>query len=131
MRHFRRITNRTEIHADGTFNDQTGVGGWAAVVARSTSGRQEGTSICEMEMRAMVEAVKMAEGPCTVIRDYEWLVQNAQRGTPQATCRPLWDELFAAAAGKDVRFAWHKRDQSLGSRLAHQLTRDAGRGRGG
>ena len=60
-----------------------------------------------------------------VISDYEWLVQNAQRGMPQATCRPLWEELFAAAAGKDVEYAWKKRDQSLGSRLAHQLARDA------
>lgn len=123
------MTARTEIHADGTFNDQTGVGGWAAVVARNTSGKQDSTSIYEMELRAMVEAVKMAEGPCTVISDYEWLVQNAQRGTPQATCRPLWDELFTAAAGKDIEYAWKKRDQSLGSRLAHQLARDAARGR--
>lgn len=122
------MTARTEIHSDGTFNDRTGVGGWAAVVARSTSGRQDSTSIYEMELRAMVEAVKMTEGPCTVISDYEWLVQNAQRGTPQATCRPLWDELFAAAAGKDVQFEWRKRDQLLGSRLVHQLAREAARG---
>jgi hypothetical protein len=62
-------------------------------------------------------------------RIYQWLVQNAQRGTPQATCRTLWDELYAAAAGKDVVFEWRRRDQSLGSRLAHQLARDAARGR--
>jgi ribonuclease HI len=123
------MTARPEIYADGTFNDQTGIGGWAAVITRSTSGRQDGTSIYEMELRAMVEAVKMAEGPATVISDYEWLVQNAQRGTPQPTCKPLWDELFAAAAGKDVTFEWNRRGQSLGARLAHQLSRDAARGR--
>ena len=123
------MTARTEIHADGTFNDQTGVGGWAAVVARSTSGRQDTTSIYEMELRAMVEAVKMAEGPCTVISDYEWLVKNAQQGKTQPTCQPLWEELFASAAGKDSEYAWRKRDQSLGSRLAHQLASDAVRGR--
>ena len=77
----------------------------------------------------MGEAVKMAEGACTVFSDYEWLVKNAQQGTPQATCRALWDELFASAAGKDVQFEWKRRDQSLGSRLAHQLARDAARGR--
>ena len=123
------MTARTEIHADGTFNDPTGVGGWTAVVARSKSGRQDNTSIYEIELRAMVEAVKMAEGPCTVISGFEWLVHNALWGTPQATCRPLWDELFAAAAGKDIEYAWKKRDQSLGSRLAHQLAREAVRGR--
>ena len=36
------VTVRTEIHTDGTFNDQSGVGGWAAVVARPTAGLQEG-----------------------------------------------------------------------------------------
>jgi hypothetical protein len=68
------MTARTEIHAAGTFNDRTGVGGWAAVV----------------------EAVKMAEGPCTVISDYQWLVQNAQQGKTQPTCQPLWEELSLA-----------------------------------
>lgn len=47
------MTARTEIHADGTFNEQTGVGGWATVVARTNSGRQDNTSIYEMEPRAM------------------------------------------------------------------------------
>jgi ribonuclease HI len=122
------MTARTEIHADGTFNDQTGVDGWAAVVARCTAGRQDSTSIYEMELRTVVEAVKMAEGPPTVISDYEWLVKNAQQGKTQPTCQPLWEELFACAAGKDIEYAWRKRGQSLGSRLAHQLARDAARG---
>jgi hypothetical protein len=38
-------------------------------------------------------------------------------------------ELYAATAGKDVEFAWWKRDQSLGQRLANQLARDAAKGR--
>ncbi|HEY1188520.1 MAG TPA: hypothetical protein VGE74_12785 [Gemmata sp.] len=57
----------------------------------------------------MAEAVKMAEGPTTGISDYEWLVQNAQRGTPLATYCPLWDERFATTAGKDVTFEWNRR----------------------
>lgn len=69
----------------------------------------------------------MVEGPCTVINDYEWLVKNAQQGKTEPTCQPLWEELYAAAAGKDIEYAWRKRDQTLGSRLAHQLARDAAR----
>lgn len=53
-----------------------------------------------------------------------WLVQNAQRGMPQATCRLLWDKRFAAV-GKDIEYAWRNRDQSFGSRLAYQLAWDA------
>jgi hypothetical protein len=63
------MTSRTEIHCDGTYNDQTGVGGWAAVSARTSSGRQDVTSSYEMELRALVETVKMADGPCSVISD--------------------------------------------------------------
>jgi ribonuclease HI len=120
---------RTEIHADGTFNDQTKEGGWAAVVGRTSTGRQSGTFSYEMELRALVEAVKMAEGPCTVISDHEGLVGIAQRGMTPQYCQPVWQELYAAAAGKDVTFEWRRRNQSLGSRLAHQLARDAAKGR--
>jgi hypothetical protein len=44
-------------------------------------------------------------------------------------CRPLWDEPYAAAAVKDVLFERRRRDQSLGSQPAHQLARDAAKGR--
>jgi ribonuclease HI len=124
------VTNRTEIHTDGTFNDQTGTGGWAAVIARSTSGRQEGTSSYEMELRGLVQAVKMADGPCTIVSDHEGIIGLARDGRTPRMCRPLWDELYATAAGKDIEFEWRKRDQSLGSRLAHQIARDAARARG-
>ena len=123
------MTERTEIHTDGTFNDQTKVGGWAAVIARSTAGRQEGTSSYEMDLRALVEAVKMADGPCTVVSDHEGIVGIARDGRTPRMCRPLWEELYATATGKDIEFAWRKRDQSLGQRLAHQLSREAARGR--
>lgn len=48
------MPDRTETHTVGTFNDQTGVGGWATVVAHTSAGRQTGTSVYEMELRAMV-----------------------------------------------------------------------------
>jgi ribonuclease HI len=123
------MTHRTEIHTDGTFNDQTGVGGWAAIVARTSTGRQADTSSYEMELRALVEAAKMAEGPCTIISDYEGMIRTAQQGKTPETCKAVWEELYAATTGKDVAFEWRRRDQSLGSRLAHQLARDAARRR--
>jgi ribonuclease HI len=123
------VTERTEIHTDDTFNDQTGVGGWAAVIARTSSGKQTDTSSYEMELRALVEAVKMADGPCTIISDYEGIIHTAQQGKTPETCKAVWEELYTAVAGKDVQFAWRKRDQGLGSRLAHQLARDAAKGR--
>lgn len=129
VRHSLGVTNRAEIFTDGSFNDQTGTGGWAAVIARTMSGLQAGTSSYEMELRALVEAVKMADGPCTVISDYEGLIRTAQQGKTPDTCKTVWDELYAATAGKDVTFEWRRRDNGLGSRLAHQLARDAAKGR--
>jgi ribonuclease HI len=123
------MTERTEIFTDGTFNDQTRVGGWSAVITRTSSGKQADTSSYEMELRALVEAVKMAEGPCTAISDYEGMIRTAQQGKTPETCKAVWGELYAATAGKDVSFEWRRRDQSLGSRLAHQLARDAAKGR--
>jgi hypothetical protein len=80
--------------------------------------RQTVTSSYEMELRALVEAVKMAEGPCRVISDHEGLTGITQQGRTPRYCQPVWQELHAAAAGKVVVFEWRKRDQSLGSRLA-------------
>jgi ribonuclease HI len=123
------MTARTEIYADGMFNDQTKEGGWAAVVGRTSTGRQSRTSYYEVKLRALVEAVKPAEGPCTLISVHEGIIGVAQQGRTPRHCQPIWQELYSAAAGKDVVFEWRRRDQSLGSRLAHQLARDAAKGR--
>jgi ribonuclease HI len=64
------MSARTEIFTDGSRNDQTGAGGWAAVVVRTSSGREADASSYAMELRALVEAVKLAEGPCTVYPRY-------------------------------------------------------------
>ena len=57
------------------------------------------------------------------------MIRTAQQGKTPETCKAVWEELYAATAGKDITFEWRKRDQSLGSRLAHQLARDAAKGR--
>lgn len=119
---------RSEIFTAGSFNDQADRGGWAAVILHTFSGQQTGTSSQEMELRAMGEAVKVAEGPCTVVCDHEGIVKIAQQGKVPQFCKAVWEELYAAMAGQDVAFEWRKRDQTLGSRLAHQLARDAAKG---
>ena len=123
------MADRSDIFTDGSFNDQSRTGGWAAVIARTSSGRQADTSSYEMELRALVEAVKMADGPCTIISDYEGLIRTVQQSKTPESCKTVWGELYAAIAGKDVTFEWRRRDNGLGSRLAHQLARDAAKGR--
>jgi hypothetical protein len=50
-------------------------------------------------------------------------------GKTRQHCKPFWDELYAAAAGKDIQFEWRHWGQSLPERLALQLARDAAKGR--
>jgi ribonuclease HI len=89
FRHSPRVTDRIEIRTDGTFNNQTGVGGWAAVVARTSTGRQEGRSSYEMELCALIEAAKIADGPCTIVTDHKGIIGVANRSMTPRMCRPL------------------------------------------
>ena len=83
-----------------------------------------------MELRALVEAVRMADGPCTIICDHGGIVETAQQGKTPDWGKPLWAELYAAMDGKDIEFEWHRRDGTLGQRLAHQLAREAAKKHG-
>jgi ribonuclease HI len=116
---------RSEIFTDGSCVDQTQSGGWAAVVVRV--GQQTNSSSQEMEFRALVEAVKMAEGPCTVISDHRWIVEPSIRGIRRSGTSPSGKSCTRRRRSKDVTFEWRRRDQTLGQRLAHQLARDAAR----
>lgn len=119
---------RTEIFTDGSHVNETG--GWAAVILRTASGKQAGSSSQEMELRALVEAAKMAEGPCTIISDHEGIVKIAQQGKSPRWSKALWDELYALIEGKDIQFEWRRRQEALGQRIAQQLARGAARGYG-
>jgi hypothetical protein len=83
-----------------------------------------------MELRAVVEAGRMAEGPCPIVSDHEGIIGLARAGRTPRMCRPLWGELYLATEGKDVAFEWRRRNGSLGSRPANSLARDTAKGRG-
>jgi hypothetical protein len=102
---------------------------WAAVIVRTSSGKQPNGSRQEMELRALIKAVKMADGPCTVVSVHAGIVKLARQGKTSALCKPVWEGLYASMAGKGVTFEWRRRDKSLGQRLAHQLARDVAKGR--
>ncbi len=125
VQHGLRVTARTELFADGTLTDHSGTGVWAAF-ARSTAGsdfvRRNGATGAR-------RGSEESGGPCTIVSDHEGMVGIAQRGMTPRMCKPLGEELDEAAASKDVTFEWRRRDQSLGSRLAPQLARDAALGR--
>lgn len=122
------MTARTEIFTDGSYDPLTGNGGWAAVMIRTSSEKQSRTTNYEMELRAIVEAAKLADGPCTIVSDYDSIIQLAkQRKTPEM-CRGLWEKLYDTIEGKDITFSWSKRGKTFGQQLAHKLAREAAKG---
>jgi ribonuclease HI len=90
------MIRRQVIHADGTFTPETGKGGWAAVRLETGTGAGEISGSYEAELRAMLEAVRMAEGPCTVVSDNWGIVRNVENVISPPTCHELWQELYAA-----------------------------------
>lgn len=114
---------RTEIFTDGCRSDHGG--GWAAVMLRTSSGRQPTGTSNDMELRALLEAVKMADGPTTIISDLHGIVRTAQQRKVPEWSRALWEELYAAAEGKDISFEWRKRSQTIGQQIAHRLAKEA------
>ena len=125
MRNDLRVTGRIELVAGGTFHDQSGTGAWAAF-ARPTSG---GDFVRRKGATGARRGSEEGGGPCTIVSDHEGTVGIAPRGKTLRMCKPFREELDAAAASKGVQFGWRKRDQSLASRLAHQLAREAAQGR--
>ena len=59
-------------------------------------GRRTDTSSYEMEFRALVEAAKMADGPCTIISDYDGLNRPASQSQEMARPAPNWSRLCDA-----------------------------------
>lgn len=60
------------------------------------------------------------EGTCTVISDSEGDIGFAEQGRMPRNCQPVWQELYAAMAGKDVEFVSRVRGRAA--------ARDAPRG---
>jgi ribonuclease HI len=99
------------------------------LVIRTASGKQANTSSHEMELRALIEAAELANGPCTIISDHEGIVRIARQEREPHHFKQLWQELYATIGDKEVMFEWQRRGESLGQRLGHQLARDAAKRR--
>ncbi len=117
------------IYTDGACNPNPGPGGWAAVLLRSDGkpqelcGAEEKTSSNQMEMRAVLEALKALAEPhqVTLYTDStylrrgitEWLPLWEQRGW-QTTAKTavknqeLWQKLAVETGRHQVKWKWVK-----------------------
>lgn len=94
---------------------------------RVISGSADVDDSYDMELTAILEAVRAAEGPLTVVSDHRGIVDGLNRGDRPCKCREMWDELYAAleAVPWDVRLVWEKGEQTEQHRLAHRSARQA------
>lgn len=120
----------TVAHTDGSFCQSRKRGGWAAVFEdKVVSGGCVATDSYTMELRAVVEAVKAAEGPVTVFCDHAGIVHAFARRERCKKDHALWLELYEAAEGKEVSLVWLDAETPE-HRLAHRTAKDeACRGR--
>lgn len=108
------------IYTDGACNPNPGPGGWAAIVLRpgaeplELSGAEPHTTNNQMEIRAVIEALKALPGqePVILYTDSEYLRQGVTEWLPQWQARD-----WLTSAKKDVK------NQELWQELAAELDR--------
>ena len=116
------------IYTDGACSGNPGPGGWGALLLygekeRELYGHDDATTNNRMEMKAVIEALKVLKEPCKVhiftdsqyvLRGMtEWVRGWQLRGWKNAEKKPvknvdLWLELIAAAKPHTIEWTWVK-----------------------
>lgn len=104
------------LATDGSFDTDTGQGGWAAVCALQTriwtiSGReQRAESAHLMELRAIAEGLRALTKPCKVLilTDDQRVLHNLEHGAEGKAETALWGQVLKAALPHSVKFEWIK-----------------------
>lgn len=119
---------RVDIYTDGACSGNPGPGGWAAIliykgVEKCVSGGEQNTTNNRMEIKAVIEALKMLKTkPCEVnvysdsayvvnAFDQHWILgwlKNGWKKSPNSDTdiknRELWEELYALYRMHSVTF---------------------------
>jgi ribonuclease HI len=110
------------IYTDGSSRGNPGPGGWGAIVAneekvRELGGREDQTTNNRMELKAVIESLKISEGDITLHTDSEYIVKGItvwskgwqQNNWRTAARKPvlnqdLWQELIQVSEGKNIKW---------------------------
>ena len=136
-----------EVWTDGACSGNPGPGGWAWATrdGRQASGGESATTNQRMEIRAVLEAVTVLDGPLVVVSDSTYVVNCFRdswwrgwlaRGWTNSAKRPvanqdLWEPLITVYRNRnDIAFRWvkgHSGDtmNDLVDRLAVEASRTA------
>ncbi len=108
------------IFTDGSSKGNPGPGGWGAIVAKEDKvtelgGREDQTTNNRMELRAVIEALKVSAGEIKLHTDSEYIVKGItlwvkswQKNNWKTAARKpvlnqdLWKELIEAVEGKQI-----------------------------
>lgn len=139
------MSNTTEdplnVYTDGACLGNPGPGGWGFVRMGEIwgSGFEAETTNNQMEMQAVVEALRATEGPVRICTDSEYLVKGwnqwiegwLKRGWKTASGRHVknrerWEELISVAEGRKVDIVWVKAHSGIaGNETADRLAHEA------
>ncbi len=117
-----------EIYTDGACSGNPGAGGWGAVLLykehkKEISGGQKATTNNQMELKAVIEALKILKKPSKIIiytdsvyvKDgiTKWIFNWKKNGWRSASKKPiknieLWQELDELNSKHDVEYKWIK-----------------------
>ena len=114
---------KVEIYTDGACLDNPGFGGWAFILRyngheKAGSGAWANTTNNQMELKAIIEALKALKEPCEVAlytdsnlmvqSINEWLAGWVKKDFKGKKNVPLWREYLAAAKPHKITAFWVK-----------------------
>lgn len=110
----------TIVYTDGACLGNPGPGGWAVLFQSSgleVKGVEPFTTNNRMELKAVIEALKITSFPCTIVSDSTYVVNSFSKGWvhrwetqgfKKKKNVDLWKEILELTKDKDVTFKWVK-----------------------
>ena len=107
---------KIELFTDGACSGNPGLGGWGAVlryrgVEKEVSGAEEATTNNRMELKAVIESLKLLKEPCEVdlTTDSQYVMKGATEWMPQwVKNSDLWQEVFHLQRTHKLHWHWVK-----------------------
>ena len=114
---------KISLYCDGSCLGNPGAGGWCAILhykewEKVLSGRQENTTNNQMELKAVIEALKILKEPCEVLLYSDskyvceginsWIANWIKKSFKNIKNPELWQEYLRVSAPHHIQAHWIK-----------------------
>lgn len=114
---------KISLYCDGSCLGNPGAGGWCAILhykewEKVLSGRQENTTNNQMELKAVIEALKILKEPCEVLLYSDskyvceginsWIANWIKKNFKNIKNPELWQEYLRVSAPHHIQAHWIK-----------------------